>query len=227
MKTIGVLGGMGPESTALFFQRIIQLTPAQKDQDHIPVIIYNDPQIPDRSKAILEQGASPLPALLKGIEVLEKAGSDFICIPCNTAHYYFEQMESASHVPLINLIEEMVKVTLSEYDNVKSVGLLATIGTVKSKIYQKAFQKENIKVVVPDDWELNDLHSAIRRLKGQSKDSYSILKFAENLMKKEIQVLLLGCTELSLVRADLSLKVPIIDSVDVLATKAVHLALNR
>jgi aspartate racemase len=110
---------------------------------------------------------------------------------------------------------------------VKSVGLLATIGTVKSKISQKAFQKENIKVVVPDDWELNDLHSAIRRLKGQSKDSYSILKFAEDLMKKEIQVLLLGCTELSLIRSDLSLKVPIIDSVDVLATKAVRLAFNH
>ncbi|MFQ5825029.1 MAG: aspartate/glutamate racemase family protein [bacterium] len=226
MKTIGVLGGMGPESTALFFQRIIQLTPAQKDQDHIPVIIYSDPQIPDRSKAILEHGPSPLLALVKGIEMLEKAGSDFICIPCNTVHYYFKRMESASHVPLINLIEEMVNVTLNEYDNVKNVGLLATIGTVKTKIYQKAFQKENIKVVVPDDWELNDLHSAILRLKGQSQNSYSILKFAENLIKKEIQVLLLGCTELSLIRSHLSLKVPIIDSVDVLAKKAVNLALN-
>lgn len=225
-KTIGVLGGMGPESTALFFQKVIQLTPALRDQEHIPVIIYSNPKIPDRTEAILNQGESPLPALLKGIAVLEHAGADFICIPCNTAHYYYKQITEASSIPVLNLIDEVVKAALNENVKIKRMGLLATIGAIKARLYQNAFQEYDIEVIIPDEWELNDLHSGIHRLKSNSKDSYSIQKFAETLIKKEVQALILGCTELSLIRSDLSLNVPILDSIEILAKRAVDKALS-
>ncbi|MFQ5825124.1 MAG: aspartate/glutamate racemase family protein [bacterium] len=225
-KIVGVLGGMGPESTAHFFQRIIELTPAKFDQDHIPIIIYNNPNIPDRTEAILNQGESPLPALIKGISVLQQAGVEFICIPCNTAHYYYEDLQKYSAVPVINLIEEVVLATLEESSNLERVGLLATPGTIKSRLYQNAFQPQGIAVIAPEDWILNDLGRAIHRLKGKSKEYGFIQKSAEVLIKNEIQALILGCTELSLIRSNLSISVPILDSIEILAKKIVYIASN-
>lgn len=226
VKTIGVLGGMGPESTAYFFQRIIELTPGQLDQDHIPIIIYNNPKIPDRTEAILKQGENPVPALLQGISILEQAGSDFICIPCNTVHYYYQELQKHAAVPLVNLIDEVVRSVLAEDSNLKRVGLLATPGTIKSRLYQKAFQQHGIDVITPEDWTLNDLGSAIHRIKGKSKEYGFIQELAGALMEREIQAIVLGCTELSLIRSNLSVNVPIFDSVEILAKKVVNIALN-
>ncbi len=227
MKTVGILGGMGPESTAYFFQRIIELTPAQVDQDHIPIIVYNHPQIPDRTEAILNRGESPVPALLKGISVLQQAGSDFICIPCNTAHYYFPELNKQATVPLINLIDEVVISALAENPNLTRVGCLATPGTIKSGLYQKAFKQQGVEVISPEDWALSDLGAAIHRLKGKSKEYEFIQKLVDELIEKEIQALVLGCTELSLIRSNLSVNVPILDSVEILARKVVNVALNK
>lgn len=226
VKTVGVLGGMGPESTAHFFHRIIELTPVRSDQEHIPIIIYNNPQVPDRTKAILNQGESPVPTLLKGITILQEAGSDFICIPCNTVHYYFEDMQKHAAIPLVNLIEEVVKSALEHGSDLQRVGLLATPGTIKSHLYQNAFQQYGIKVITPEKWSLRDLGSAIHRLKSKSKEFAFIQELANSLKEKDVQALVLGCTELSLIRSDLSVNVPVFDSVEVLAKRVVNVALN-
>ncbi len=225
-KTIGVLGGMGPAATALFFQKLLELTPAKSDQDHIPIIIYNQPKIPDRTQAILGRGESPLPALKAGVAVLQNAGADFICIPCNTAHYYFEELSRHAAVPIINLIETVVEHSLT-IPRLRRIGLLATRGTIQARVYHKAFSPHNIDVLTPEDWELHDLQSIIGRLKGGDKNFYAIQKMAEALAARNIQALVLGCTELSLIAAHLHLAVRIIDSTEVFARRVVSIALGR
>jgi aspartate racemase len=225
-KTIGVLGGMGPEATGWFFQRLVELTPAQSDQQHIPIIIYNQPQIPDRTRAILAQGESPVTALKKGIAVLQNAGVEFICIPCNTAHHYFPELLKVANVPIINLIDCVVEYGMKTMPRLQKVGLLATIGTIKASLYQNAFARHNVDVILPEDWELNDLQSILNRLKSKNRESFAVQKMAEGLVDRGAEAVILGCTELSLIAAELNLPVAIFDSTEILAQKAVRCAHN-
>ena len=226
-KTIGVLGGMGPEATVLFFQKVVELTPAHSDQDHLPMVIVNHPQIPDRTKAILGRGESPLPALKAGIAVLLKAGVEFVCIPCNTAHHYFPEIVKSCPVPVISLIDTVVQEALHAIPRLKRVGLLATRGTIAARVYHKAFLPHRVEVVTPEDWELNDLQSIIVRLKGGNRSTHAVQKMAEALSTKQIQGVILGCTELSLIASELHLPLPLIDSTEVLARRAVRISLGQ
>jgi aspartate racemase len=225
-KTLGILGGMGPESTVLFFQRIVELTPASSDQDHIPIIIYNQPQIPDRTKAILDQGESPLPALLAGIDFLQKSGVNFICIPCNTAHHYYGEMLEIATVPIVSLIDTVVQQSLL-IPRLQRIGLLATVGTIKARIYENAFRRHNVEVVIPEEWEFNDLQALIGRLKSQERNADVMQRMAEALARKQIEGIILGCTELSLLAPQLRLDIPIIDSTEVFARRAVQIATGK
>lgn len=149
-KTIGVLGGMGSAATAIFFQKIVKLTPARSDQEHIPAVIYNLPQVPDRTKAILGQGDSPVPLLRKGILFLQKAGADFICMPYNTAHHYVDEIVKYAEVPVVNLIETVVREAV-HIPRLRRIGLLTTRGAIVFKLYHHAFAAHNIEVVTPED----------------------------------------------------------------------------
>lgn len=225
-KTVGILGGMGPAATAHFFERLIALTPAQKDQDHIPVIIYNNPGVPDRTESILGHGESCVPELQKGVSVLENAGADFIVMPCNTAHHYYDGLVSHAKVPIVNLIEEVVNAVLDVQQNLQTIGLLATKGTLVSNLYQDAFRKKNIDVLVPEEWETNDFQAVINRIKSGQRQSLPTQTFAENLVQRGAQGIVLACTELSLVKSEFKLSAPIFDSTEILANKAVRLALR-
>ncbi|MFQ5674585.1 MAG: aspartate/glutamate racemase family protein, partial [bacterium] len=143
-KVIGILGGMGPDATAHFFGKIVSMTPASSDQEHIPIVIYNNPQIPDRTAAIRNRDTTIIQALEASLKVLEKSAPDFICIPCNTVHYYFEEMQRCSSIPIINLVETVVEVALKELPNLARIGLLATTGTIKSGLYQNAFARQGV-----------------------------------------------------------------------------------
>lgn len=226
-KTIGVLGGMGPESTVLFFKKLVQLSPAQTDQEHIPIIIYNNPQIPDRTKAILNQGEGPLTALRTSIAVLQNAGSDFICIPCNTAHYYFDELQESCSVPIINMINTLVEFSLSRVQKIQKIGLLATMGTIRAGLYQDAFREHNIEVLTPEGSDLDDLQNCLYRIKSHTRETHELNAIAERMVGKGIQCLVLGCTELSLVMSDFLLDVEVLDSTDTLARKAVQMALQN
>lgn len=134
-KVIGILGGMGPEATIDLFYKIIKLTPAEKDQDHLRIIIDNNPKIPDRIAAILGKGEDPLPVLQETARNLEKAGADFIIIPCNTAHYFLSSIQESIKIPILNMIEETAKETQKRIPQIQKVGLLASIGVYETKIY--------------------------------------------------------------------------------------------
>ncbi len=223
-KTIGILGGMGPDATALFFQRVIALTPAQCDQEHIPIIINNNPQIPDRTDAILANGENPVPALQDAIVILEKASVDFIFIPCNTVHVYYDEMQRCVDVPIVNLIESVVDDILKRFPDINKVGLLSTLGTIKSGLYHNTLLKHDIELVAPNEVQHDNLQGAIQELKKQSKDTSAIQSLANDLVRAGVQGIILGCTELSLIAKQLILSVPVFDSIEILAEKAVRLA---
>src|SRR3990170_3583948 len=118
-KSIGVLGGMGPAATADFYQKIIRATPAKADQDHLKVLIFSNPQVPDRTAAIRGERPDPLPILAASAEVLIQGGVDLIAIPCVTAHYYYDALQQAVSVPILHLIGETATAVLSEYPGLR------------------------------------------------------------------------------------------------------------
>jgi aspartate racemase len=152
-KTIGILGGMGPAATAYFFELIIKNTKAEKDQEHIPVIIYSNPEVPPRTDAILKKGENPLPHLLEGARVLRQAGADFIVMPCVTAHYFLDEIVAREKVLFLSLLDETLLYALRKRPELKKAGLISSTGTLKSGLFHDAFAKEEIEVFGPEDKE--------------------------------------------------------------------------
>jgi len=226
-KIIGILGGMGPEATIDLFYKIIKFTPAEKDQDHLRIIIDNNPKIPDRTAAILGKGEDPLPALRETAQNLEKAGADFIIIPCNTAHYFLPLIQESVKIPVLNMIEETVKETRKKIPQIKKVGLLASIGVYKTKIYHQHFKKYNIEVISPGENDKEEVMKAIYAVKAGdlSKDvKDNILKIAQKLIDKRVEAIITGCTEIPLILKEGDISVPLIDPTQVLAKAAVQKA---
>ena len=227
-KIVGILGGMGPEATADFFLKIIKLTPAKKDEEHLHIIIDNDPQIPDRTEAILKGGKSPLPALQKTAQNLERAGADFIVIPCNTAHYFFDEIEKMVNIPLLHMMREVSKEIKEGFPEVKRVGLLSTSATARMRLYQNELEKERIMVISPKEKEQEEIMKAIKLIKGSeylsSKDI--LKKIGGKLFLRGAELLVLGCTEIPLILKQNDFSHPVIDAGYVLAKAAVKKALD-
>ena len=225
-KIIGILGGMGPEATADLFMKIIKATPAKKDQDHLRIMIDNNPKIPDRTLAILGRGKSPLKQLQETLHNLERAGAEVIAIPCNTAHYYYNELQTSTSVPIINMISETATYIHNNCPNIKKIGLLATTGTVKSRIYHKAMT--GIEVVTPSDSEQEIVMNAIYGERGikagftQGEPRSALLEVAKGLINKEVEAIIMGCTEIPLVLNQKDLSVPLIDVLQVLARAVVR-----
>jgi aspartate racemase len=226
-KIIGILGGMGPEATTDLFYKIIKLTPAGKDQDHLRVIIDNNPKIPDRTAAILGKGEDPLPALRETARNLEKAGADFIIIPCNTAHYFLPSIQESVKIPLLNIIEETAKETQKKIPSIKKVGLLASIGTYKTEIYSQHFKKFNIEVISPEEKDKEKVMKVIYAVKtGDLSEEIkkNITSIAQKLIDKGAEAVIAGCTEIPLILKEGDVSVPIIDPTQALAEAAIQKA---
>ena len=225
-KVIGILGGMGPLATVDLFRRIVLKTPAKKDQDHPRIIIYNNPKIPDRTAYILGKGENPLPELIDSAKKLEEWGADFIIMPCNTAHYFAEEIQKAIKIPLINMIEETASYVASL--GMKRVGILATMGTIASGIYQKALEKRGIKGVVPsvEDQEkvMKGIYEGVKA--GDIELGRKLLLEVAKKLEKEAEGIIAGCTEVSIALKQEDLNVPLVDPMDILAQKAVKMALG-
>jgi len=222
-KTIGILGGMGPEATAHFLELIIKNTKASKDQEHIPVIVHNNPKIPARSDAILDKGESPLPLLLEGVRTLWGAGADFIAMPCVTAHYYWNDIMAQERVSFLNLLDETLLYAVKVLPEVKRVGLIASTGTVKSGLFHDVFEKEGIEIITPDKKEQEQVMEAIfgeegikaGYTSGQARET--IHRVAASLIGKGAKAVIAGCTEVPLVLKDDDIPVKLIDPLQVLA----------
>ena len=224
-KVIGVLGGMGPAATAELLRRIVAYSGARRDQDCPRVIINCNTKVPDRTEAILGQGPSPLPALVETAKNLERAGADFIVMPCNTAHYYIDEIRLQVRVPVVDMIEEVARYVAANYPHNKRVGLLATTGTLRARLYESRFSRFGIQVIVPSEERQRDVMLAIRLSKANRlKEAKLALEPAiRELLAKGVELIVVGCTDLSLL--DLNPPgVPVVDSLDVLAKVAVDIA---
>ncbi|MBC7196238.1 MAG: amino acid racemase, partial [Deferribacterales bacterium] len=147
MKRLGIIGGMGPEATSDLFLKIIKNTPAKKDQEHIPIVIDNFPQIPDRTAFLKGLGESPLPYLLESIRRLEKCNVDYLCMPCNTAHYFLDELRKTTKIPFISIVESTLESLVKSKKSYNKIGLMATDGTFIGKIYHRVFEKEGVNIV--------------------------------------------------------------------------------
>ena len=221
-KTIGIIGGMGPLATADVFKKIIMNTCAQSDQEHIRVLIDNNTEIPDRTQAILYNGKNPVPQLVKSAVSLWAMGAQILVMPCNTAHYFYNQVQNSVDIPVLNMIE----LTCQELKNknTKKVALLATEGTVNSEIYQKFFEKNNIDFILPDPCGQKAITDLIYKgVKSGNKDFdvTQVKNELDNIMEKGAEVLILGCTELPVAVDMYNLDYPVCDPTLVLARGAV------
>ncbi|MDN4495062.1 aspartate/glutamate racemase family protein [Ureibacillus aquaedulcis] len=221
-KTLGIIGGVGPLATMFIGEMIVRRTSATKDQEHVHTIIDNDTSIPDRTAYILDQTKeNPVPYLIKDAAKLANAGADLICIPCNTAHTFYEELQSASPVPVIHMIRETAKRAASI--GAKRVGILATDGTLASGVYQQALIEQDIEPVVPDmaiqQQVMSVIYDYVKAGKEVTVQQWNVIEQA--MLQLDCDKIILGCTELSIVNKDLKLERHYIDSLLILAESAI------
>jgi len=211
-KIIGILGGMGPASTADFFTKLVKITKARNDNEHARVLIYNNPLIPDRTESILAGGDSPVPMLIDGIAALCNMGSQIIAIPCNTAHYYYHEIVNASSVPVLNILEETVSAVIRR--GYKRAALLATAGTYRSGIYQKAFSNSIASIIMPDENDQKFFFNLAYKVKEKDNnyDKNSLIIRLNKLRNAGAECFVLGCTEIPMAFAYMGIDDDIIDS---------------
>jgi len=233
-KIIGILGGMGPEATIDLFTKIVKGTKVRKDQDHLRILIDNNPKIPDRTLAIQGKGPSPLNRLVQSAKVLEKAGAGFIAIPCVTAHYYYESLQKKIPIPIIHIVDETVNHIRTRQKGIRKIGLIATTGTIRTGLFQKAFAPTGIKLILPShEIQKKGVMKAIYgkagiKTIGPSQDSKRlILNASKSLVRQGAQAIIAGCTEVPLVLKDGDLPVPVIDPVSLLARASMEKAKGR
>lgn len=198
---LGVLGGMGPLATVDFLGKLIEETPAGRDAEHIPVVVYSVPQIPDRPKAILENGESPLPAMLQGMHTLKRAGATCVAIPCNTAHYWYDDLVRDGGLPVLH-IADAACAALSRLDlSGGAVGLIATKGTLAAEIYQQRLEARGHRCIANTAADLDELVlPAIAHVKSNALEAAHTLavRAALNLQAAGAQAVILACTEIPL-----------------------------
>jgi aspartate racemase len=226
-KIIGVLGGLGPWATLDFFEKILRLTPARRDQDHLRVIIDSNAKIPDRSPAILGQGEDPTPALVATARNLERAGAELLVMPCNTAHAFYDPVRSAVGIPVLHIMEEVAAAARRDLSALRRVGVLATRATIVARLYHTAFAGIGVDVLVPDEVRQETVTRAIYAVKAGTADasmSAAVASVATALVQAGAEALVLGCTELPFVLRPDDVRVPVLDSNLILAQAAVRAA---
>ena len=223
LKTIGVIGGMGPAATAAFMQRVIDLTLAEDDINHVPLLVDMNPQVPSRIKAILDGAETPAPALAKMAQGLENSGAQALVMPCNTAHFYAGDISSAVDIPLLNMLTLSATAVRSAIGGAGTVGLLASPLTDQVHIFRDAFAPQDLEVIFPHDADY--VLSIIRKIKadGLSPDMAAALTtLGQELQSRGADCLLVGCSEFSMLTTGIETELPVRDTVDVLAAEVIR-----
>lgn len=221
---LGILGGLGPMATVYFYEMLTEHTKAEKDQDHIDIIISSRATTPDRTAFVLGKSEeNPLCVMKSEAEKLTDAGAELISIPCNTAHYFYDELAKSVTVPIVNIIYE----TLSyiKRTGAKKIGVLATDGTIMSGAYEQMCKKMGIGYEVPSPERQKMLSEIIYSEIKQGKDA-DMRKFGEicdELLARGCEKLVLGCTELSLIARKNDLGAEFVDSLQVLAARTIRL----
>jgi aspartate racemase len=229
-KTIGILGGMGPEATLYCFAKIIQNTPAKKDQEHLRVVIYSNPEVPDRTSAIIENGESPVPMIVEGCRMLTRAGVDFIIIPCISSHYFLKEIEKQVDVQILSILDAFTEHIANRHGSLKAVGLLSTTGTIRGGYFKKHLSKIGIHTIVPDVKGQDSVMDCIYAIKNSQRSrnrrdiTDSLVAAANTLILKGAQGIIAGCTEIPLALTQKDLPVLYLEPLTILARSAVRYA---
>lgn len=222
-KKLGVLGGMGPLATVDFIRRIVDKSPARSDQEHIPMIISNNPSIPDRTKCILEHGEDPLEMMKMNLASLTNSGATKVVIPCNTAHYWLDRL-SDNNVSFISIIETVI--LEAKRREMGQVGILATNATIKTNIYANALLNNGMEAICPTEAEQSQVMEGIYAVKsGNILLGQELMEpVFDSLIARGADGVILGCTEIPLAFDSISddKKAKSLDSLDLLAERCVQ-----
>ncbi len=226
--TVGVIGGLGPEATLDFFAKVLRATPAERDQDHLHLIINNNPKVPNRNEAVAGTGPSCGPELAKSAQALERAGADLLVMPCNTAHAFAADIREAVQIPLMSLIDETASATRAQHPQLRRVGILATSGCLQAGLYREAFGRVGLETLEPSGAALERFMAALYDVKANRKEAARLVvrELAQNLVEEGAEALVAGCTEVPLVLSAEAVPVPLLESTDVLAHAVVRAALQ-
>ena len=226
-STIGILGGMGPEATNQLCALITAHTSVVRDQDHVPVITFNNSLIPDRVRAAEGDGQSPVPEMIRTARVLEQAGADFLVMPCNLAHLFLRDVQAAVRIEILDMIEETVGHIVEHYPQCRQVGILASTPTLHSNLYHRSFEKHGRRLVAPGaDVQAEKVMKAIYGREGikcgyKDEPRAALTEAAQRLVAAGAEMIIAGCTEISLVLDSEHSPFIVIDPLDVIARVAV------
>jgi aspartate racemase len=220
---VGIIGGMGPEATVDLMRRVILATPAGDDADHIHVLADNNPAVPSRIKALIEKtGPSPLPELVRMAKGLASSGATMLAMPCNTAHYYAGDIAAAVTIPFLDMIVLTADRVVKMVPPKATIGMLASTAVIDIGLYERALHRHGLEINTPD--RQDDVMTIIRAVKAgdtgtaQREDLSDI---ADELMQAGADIVLVACTELSILTDSITKTVPVVDALSVLAEEIV------
>ena len=224
-KSIGILGGMGPLATADLLRKIVLLTKAEKDGDHIRIYIDDNPNIPDRTAAILSGGESPLPQMRDSLGKLALCGADCIIMPCNTAHYFLPQLQSETEIPFISMLASTAKACAQRYAG-KCAAVLATKGTLATGLYARALEAEGAAYLIPDaaeqDMLMHIIYDVVKASKPRAPETENWTRLLADMRARGADYFILGCTELPIAAQQIGAEGPFVDPTEELARAAIR-----
>lgn len=224
-KKLGIIGGVGPAASAFFYNRITEHTEASCDQEHLDILLFSHATLPDRTAAIKDGNDTELVELLrKDVKMLESLGAANIAIPCNTSHYFFDKVQSAVSVPLINMIHESVRYAAEHYKNVQKIGIMATDGTIQTRLYHKECESFGIIPFHPSKERQIDVMSLIYDdiKRGKAADVSKFSRVMEEFTANGCDVVILACTELSVYAETHDVPDICLDAMDVLVRESIR-----
>lgn len=218
MKHLGVIGGLGPMATAYFLELVVKMTDVKTDQEHLPVTVLNRPAIPDRTAYILgKSDESPLPAIIRYAKELQTFGASCIAIPCITSHHFYDEFSRSVDIPIINIVTETAAYLKAH--GIQKAGIMATSGTISTNLFQDALAKEGIAFATPSE---EGQQKVMRLIYGNVKAGLPVetelfREVSEELRGMGSECIILGCTELSLIKRDYPIGPGYLDALEVLA----------
>ncbi|MDG3042221.1 cysteate racemase [Roseicyclus marinus] len=226
MRTIGILGGMGPEATVLLMHKVIAAVPATDDADHVPLLVDQNSQVPSRIARLIEgTGADPVPVLVAMARRLEAAGAGALAMPCNTAHHYADEIRAAVTIPFLDMVAASARRARGIAGQGGRVGLLASPAVAQVGLFDRVLADEGLEVLHPQDGAA--LLSAIRAIKAHGPDAAAratLRRASEALLARGASVQLIACTEFSLIPDAVAPGVMALDTLDVLVEEIVGFA---
>jgi len=224
---LGVLGGMGPQATVDFLMKLVQVTPAMSEQDHIRVLVDSNPKVPDRNKALFGMGRDPGPELAQMAAGLERSGAQLIVMACNTAHAFEALIRATITVPFVSIVEEACGACLRENEAARVVGLLAAPGCIQAGLYQSALRRRGLEplLLAPEEQLVFSRLLYNIKLGARLKEAkVEMRRLAENLLMRGADVLVAACTEVPLVLSQPDVKRPLVDATHNLAVRCARYA---